>query len=311
MKTIRKRLDARVGWWTALAFSTALALGPAVTQPVKMPTGDLHPQHLFAGTSEPANYRLYVPTSYDPHKAYPLVVVLHGSGEDENSPFDRSDLRATAEKRGYILLAPFGHRRGGFGNIYPVVVTRETAASLPSPDKPMPAPGTGPQRMPIDRPVPADDFFYQTATRMQPDFEAAARAEAETMNVLALVRSQYRVDSARIYLMGNSMGGLGTTYLAARYPEIWAAIAPSGGPVAAWSYPFWRLRQYDIAALFVHGELDEHANPHWSQLLADTAKAEGVDATALIVRGGRHNNGWSKVLSQTFDFFDRHVKRKR
>ena len=42
------------------------------------------------------------------------------------------------------------------------------------------------------------------------------------------------------------MGGVGTLYLAVRYPEVWAAVAPAGGPIAAWSYPFERLRDFHV-----------------------------------------------------------------
>ena len=272
------------------------------------PTGDLRQQHQFDGFDTPSHYRIFVPRSYDPRKSYPMVVVLHGSGEDENRPFERSNLAEVADQRGYILLAPFGSPRGGFGNCYPVVVTKETAASLPSPDKAMQPRPAGPRPPLADVAVPPDDFVYQTATELQPDFKSAARSETETMDVLTLVRAQYNVDPARIYLMGNSMGGLGTAYLAVKYPEIWAAIAPSGGPVAAWSYPFERLRAHHIAALFVHGEFDEHSNPEWSRLLARTAKAQGVDAAFLMVPRGHHGGAWAEVLPQTFDFFAAHAK---
>jgi dienelactone hydrolase len=104
------------------------------------------------------------------------------------------------------------------------------------------------------------------------------------------------------------MGGIGTTYLAARYPEVWAAIAPSDGPIAAWSFPFARLRTHKVAALFVHGERDEHAHSKWSKALADAARAEGVDARFLLVAGGSHARAWTMVLPQTFDFFLAHAK---
>ena len=49
------------------------------------------------------------------------------------------------------------------------------------------------------------------------------------MHVLELVRKQYKIDDNRIYLMGHSMGGIGTWKLAPKYPDIWAAIAPFSG----------------------------------------------------------------------------------
>lgn len=40
---------------------------------------------------------------------------------------------------------------------------------------------------------------------------------------------KYRIDTNRVYLTGLSLGGAGTWYLAAKYPEIFAAIAPISG----------------------------------------------------------------------------------
>lgn len=41
--------------------------------------------------------------------------------------------------------------------------------------------------------------------------------------------ARYRIDSGRVYLTGPSLGGSGTWDIAARYPEMFAAIAPMSG----------------------------------------------------------------------------------
>ena len=41
--------------------------------------------------------------------------------------------------------------------------------------------------------------------------------------------ARYRIDADRVYLTGPSPGGAGTWYIAARYPELFAAIAPISG----------------------------------------------------------------------------------
>jgi pimeloyl-ACP methyl ester carboxylesterase len=43
------------------------------------------------------------------------------------------------------------------------------------------------------------------------------------------VTARYRIDADRVYLTGPSLGGSGTWYIAARYPGIFAAIAPISG----------------------------------------------------------------------------------
>ena len=57
-------------------------------------------------------------------------------------------------------------------------------------------------------------------------------AEQDVIDVLAEVRRDYKVDAARIYLMGHSMGGYGTWSVAMNHPEVFAALGPiSGGGI--------------------------------------------------------------------------------
>lgn len=51
----------------------------------------------------------------------------------------------------------------------------------------------------------------------------------DALEVLELATARYQPDPERIYLTGHSMGGHGTWYLGATYPEKWAAIAPCAG----------------------------------------------------------------------------------
>lgn len=63
------------------------------------------------GTLQP--YRIYVPSSYDGSKPYPLIIALHGMGGDENSYFDlyqNGAFKVEAERRGYIVACPKGRR---------------------------------------------------------------------------------------------------------------------------------------------------------------------------------------------------------
>ena len=51
----------------------------------------------------------------------------------------------------------------------------------------------------------------------------------DALEVLAAAERLYSTDRARTYLTGHSMGGHGTWYLGATYPDRWAAIAPCAG----------------------------------------------------------------------------------
>ena len=72
------------------------------------------------------------------------------------------------------------------------------------------------------------------------------------MQVLARVRQLYKIDDSRIYLMGHSMGAIGTWKIAPKYPNIWAAIAPISGSGAAATLE--KIRS--VPEIVVHGDAD-------------------------------------------------------
>lgn len=296
--------------WLGLAASCVLA-GTAQSALAAAETGDLHRHYWLPEAQEDIPYRLFVPSSYDGSKVFPMIVVLHGSSSTADEAMDKPALKELAERNGVIVLAPQGYSPfGGYGNIYPVVVTREAASQVDAllemsrPGANAPAGSTSP---PADAGPAAPDDAAELKVNGLTDPRVSRLSEIDTMNVIAAVRKEYRIDDNRIYLMGNSMGGIGAAYLAVRHPEIWAAIAPSGGPFAEWSYPYFRLREGNIAALFVQGDADEYA--HWTQAdaLVRRARKEGVDAR-LLVADGDHVHAWVNALPQIFEFFLAHRK---
>jgi predicted esterase len=76
--------------------------------------GDLHKAYLSKIDNTLQPYRVFVPSSYDGTKSYPLVIALHGMGGDENGIFDgyliggQSAVKTQAEQRGYLVACPKG-----------------------------------------------------------------------------------------------------------------------------------------------------------------------------------------------------------
>jgi len=72
-------------------------------------------------------------------------------------------------------------------------------------------------------------------------------AEAQVLELLEYVESNYNVDSNRTLLTGYSMGAMGTWYLAPRHPELFeAAIPMAGRPQADSTGLDWRTPTYVI-----------------------------------------------------------------
>jgi predicted esterase len=77
---------------------------------------------------------------------------------------------------------------------------------------------------------PKDWGVLVAATNRRPrgfNWEDWGRMDA--LEVFELAKKQFNPDPQKIYLTGHSMGGHGTWYLGATYPDKWAAIAPCAG----------------------------------------------------------------------------------
>lgn len=75
------------------------------------------------------------------------------------------------------------------------------------------------------------------ATNRRPygyDWEDWGRLDA--LEVLNHAKKSYPYDPARVSLTGHSMGGHGTWYIGAHYPDLFGAIAPSAGWISSFTY---------------------------------------------------------------------------
>ncbi|WDF67601.1 prolyl oligopeptidase family serine peptidase [Sphingobacterium oryzagri] len=90
----------------------------------------------------------------------------------------------------------------------------------------------------------------------------------DALEVLKLAQTSLQPDTQKIYLTGHSMGGHGTWFLGATYPEKWAAIAPCAG------YP--TLKGYGSA----DGLVPDKASNSMEQILLRASNQSDVMAYA-------------------------------
>jgi predicted esterase len=230
-------------------------------------TGDFSRHYtLTAGAaSEALPYRVYVPTTYSSQKATPLVIALHGLGGNENTFFSAYGAK----------LAPLAESHG-----YIVVA--------PLGYRPDGSYGATIGSRPTDR-----------AARQKLEL-----SEADVFGVLAEVRRNYNIDPARIYLMGHSMGAIGTWSIAAKHPDIWAALGLFSGVADTTS----AARMSGIPQFVVHGDADATVNVTGSRNMVAALKRARADVTYIEVPGGTHNNVVEPNLSGLFDFFATRTK---
>jgi len=218
-------------------------------------TGDQERHYYFSEGKTESPYHLYVPKKYDGKTKMPLILSLHGAGARQNYFFRPAyGMPDLLEKYGFIFVSPFGfHEFGGYG-----------AGLLPRVPVAL-DPGVAPNPVNARRP------------QWTPEEQAKVNelSEKDVMNVLALVEKEYKVDLARVYLMGHSMGGMGTWYLGQKYAKKWAALGILSAGFGYVDYPLQRLK--GIPIITGAGSMDTAM--HGERALAEEKrfKAAGLD----------------------------------
>ena len=137
-----------------------------------------------------------------------------------------------------------------------------------------------------------------------------AAGQEDVFEVITALKRDYKIDAARIYLTGHSMGGFGTWLVAASKPETFAAIAPvSGGPPAPGDALAALLQKLKgTPALIVHGAQDGIAPAQLSRTMAAAAEKAGLRVSYVEVPDGDHVNVVASTFPAILDFFDKNVK---
>ena len=263
----------------SLAFAQAPGQAPAGAPPALQPNprgplyqhvGEQYRVYEFPGTGESIPYRLFVPSRWKPGARLPLLVTLRAGQSVDNNYRDPNSLVTEAETRGYLVVTPMGYRplrQPYYGSSYQIA----------RPKAPAPAEGWTPLEN--------------------------ERAEQDVLNVIELVTKEYGVDTSRIYLHGQNPSGSGALHLGAKYPDRFAALVISSGPIVFDSYPFDRIKG-KMRLLVIHGDQDT-ANPiEASQRMAEAAKAAGVTTVYATVPGGTHLGAYLTYAKEIFDFLD-------
>src|SRR5690606_24912779 len=152
---------------------------------------------------------------------------------------------------------------------------------------------------PVDRPagpsVPADGW---TAEEDQ-------RAEQDVLNVLNLVAAEYNADTSRVFVHGQNPSGSAAFHFAAKYPDTFAAIVVSAGPIVTANYPFANLKD-KVAVMMLHGTADTQNTAAASERVTRELQQQGIEAEFHLVPDGEHLTAYLTYASEIFDFLDRH-----
>lgn len=223
---------------------------------------DLFLKKEFISKSDTLKYRILFPENYDITKKYPLVLFLHGSGE-----------------RGYDNEKQLVH--GSYLFTEPVNRTK------------FPAIVVFPQ-------CPVNDFWAPIKDRSTGTFgylntKHPTKAMQLVIDLTKLMIKKEAVDSKRVYVLGLSMGGMGTFDLICREPKLFAAAVPICGGVNN-----ERLKKVkNMPIRIYHGAIDNVVPLEHSQSAFDTLKSFGSKQCELIVFPNTGHNSWDQAFKQT------------
>jgi poly(3-hydroxybutyrate) depolymerase len=224
-------------------------------------TGDLKRHYLLAEAGEIMPYRLYVPSTYKPGQKMPLIVALHGLGQTEDSFFQ------------------------AYGGVLPKLAEERGYIVA----------------APLGYRV---DGGYGVALGGNDPGPAAARvralSEKDVLEVLARMRAQYSIDDDRLFLMGHSMGAIGTWAIAAKTAQQWAALGVFSGFGSPTSAPAIK----GLPQFVVHGDADPTVSVAGSRMMVKALQDAGAKVTYIEVPGGDHSNVVAPNLPKMFDLFD-------
>jgi predicted esterase len=129
-------------------------------------------------------------------------------------------------------------------------------------------------------------------------------AERDVFDVLAEAERDYRIDPARIYVMGHSMGAFAAWRLAVEHPGRFAAL----GLIAGGGEPKDMAKIRHIPQYVVHGANDHTVPVAQSRAMVEAGRNAGAPIVYVEVPGAGHYEAALGQFKPMLDFFARQAK---
>ena len=211
-------------------------------------------------------YQVSYPDNYDASKTYPLLLFLHGAGERGD------DNKKQLVHGSKLFLNPENREKFPAIVVFPQCPTEDHWANV-------------------------DRTADENGKRQFTFFKTNKKPTNAMTGLLSLVDSLTnlsQVNQNQVYVMGLSMGGMGTFELVSRRPKTFAAAAPICGgdnPKVAGKYakklPFW----------IFHGLKDNVVPPHFSEDMAKAIEAKGGNVKLTLYPNANHNS-WDPAFAE-------------
>ncbi len=215
----------------------------------------------FIYKGDTLRYRVLFPENYDSTRKYPLVLFLHGAGERGND--NESQL-----KHGAFLFSNPENREK-----YPAIVL---FPQCPEEEYWAPMERAGSERTFPENPKPTSPMLM----------------------VEKLVQSYEKneaIDKKRMYILGISMGGMGTFDYICRHPGKFACAVPICGGIN-----LTRLNKVRSMPIRIyHGSADDVVSVEFSRNAYIELKALGSEKVEYIEFPGVGHNSWDNAFAES------------
>lgn len=212
-------------------------------------------------------YRILFPENFDPAKKYPVLFVLHGSGERGK------DNEAQLRNGGKVFLSDAFRKQHQAVVIFPQCAKESYWANAITTRDPK-----------------TNSLTSIVFTTNKKPTQAMHALQSFVKHTL---KNNY-VDKDRVYVGGLSMGGMGTFELLWRKPKVFAAaFAICGGahPETAKKYakrvPLW----------IFHGGKDDIVPPKFSEQMVQAIKHNGGNPKFTLYPNANHNS-WDNAFAE-------------
>jgi predicted peptidase len=223
-------------------------------------------KHWFMQNGDTLPYRILLPPDFEPSRKYPLVLFLHGRGESgtDNEKQLTHGARlflqdSNRKKYPAIVVFPQCRPNSYWSNVH--TVTTGSKYSKRS--------------------------FY---------FVSDGAPSVAMMQVLALLDNlfvRYLVDRRQVYVMGLSMGGMGTYEIVRRKPKLFAAAIAICGGAHTETAPQIRKTKWWL----LHGAKDDIVRPEYSEQMAEALRQAKAKVKLTIYPNANHNS-WDAAFAE-------------
>jgi predicted peptidase len=218
----------------------------------------------FVDGNDTLPYRLLLPQNYDGKKKYPLVLFLHGRGESGTD----NELQLTHGAKLFL--------RDSIRKKYPaIIVFPQCRSSSYWSNVDIKEDSTGKR-------------VFNFSPKGEPTKDLSL-----TEKLLKQLQHDLLVNKKQMYVMGLSMGGMGTFEMVRRHPKMFAAAIPICGGANASTAKQLRKTNWWI----FHGAKDDVVNPDFSVQMAAALRKQRTNVQFTLYPDANHNS-WDPAFAE-------------